>query len=360
MTEHTDLNKKPLTNPKSGIYLFYGEDGFSLSRKIERWKSEFVKKYSPSALTQISGEDLEDKTIVERLEAAASPSLFSQTRLVIAKNCLPKKAAQEKLAEKVMHIAENLPPDCFLIFWETGKLDKRLSFTKRFLALPINVTEFQLPHGRELNAWLSAQAKILGFSLTQDGAEVLAQFLGRDFFEEKRAGGKVIERKEFFDLWQAQTELSKLASFGGEIGKKEVETLVVPKIPENVFALSERILALDREGAIRVLEELFKSGETDEKGNAIKLVGLLSEQLRSLAAVSMLLAASMSQEEIGERLGWSSGRVFITAKNSSRMPLAKLKLLLKKLLVIEHALKSSDVNPRLLLARFVFDATLKA
>ncbi|MGE5393051.1 MAG: DNA polymerase III subunit delta [Candidatus Saccharibacteria bacterium] len=352
-------NTTAKNNPKNGIYLFYGEDGFSVTRKVERWKSEFVKKYSASALTVIDGEGLEEKEIVSRLETAVSPSLFAAVRLVIAKDCLPRKASAENLAAKVLEIAGRPSTDCFLVFWETGKPDRRLSFTKQFLAMPINVNEFHLPHGRELNAWLIAQAQALGSRLTAEGAEVLAQFLGRDFFEEKRAGGKVIERKEFFDLYQAYSELLKLSGYSREIGKAEVEMLVRPKVPENVFALSDHVLSGDRKAALKVVEQLFGGGEADEKGTAIKLAGLLSEQLRSLAVVSLLKAAGLSQEETAERLGWSSGRVFITSKNSAKIDPQKLKLLLRKLLKMELLLKSTDVNPRFLLERFVIEACAK-
>lgn len=352
----TDKSPKNGAPPKMGVYLFYGEDDFSTARKVDRWKAEFVKKYSASALTVVNSDGLDERDIIGKLEAAVSPSLFAATRLVIAKDCLPKKAAAEKLAERIIKISKNVPKDCFLVFWETGKLDKRLSFTKEFLKLPINVTEFSLPHGRELDSWLIAQAQALGSRLKPDGADLLAQFLGRDFFEERRAGGKVIDRKEFFDLWQAYSELLKLSGYAREIGKREVELLVPPKVPENVFALSDRILERDRRGALRVLEELFGSGEADEKSVAIKLVGLLSEQLRSLATVALYKSAGLSQDEMAERLGWSPGRVFVTLKNASRIDLLKLKLMLRKLLQVELTLKSSDASPKLLLDRWIVEA----
>ena len=37
-------------NPSANLFLFYGEDDFSLKRKLDHWKVEFAKKYSPQAV----------------------------------------------------------------------------------------------------------------------------------------------------------------------------------------------------------------------------------------------------------------------------------------------------------------------
>lgn len=340
---------------KPNIYLFYGEDDFSLRRKIDLWKAEFAKKFGVAGVIFFDAQDWSEKETVNKLQDELSPSLFASKKLIIIRDSLPKKAEQKDLAEFFLGLPSILPKDYFLIFWETIKPDKRLGFTKKFLALT-NATEFELPHGAGLDQWIKAMAHNLEIKISDAGIEKLAQFLGRDLFEEKKFGGKVVERKEAFDLWQVYSELSKLGSSGVQIGALEVETLVKPKIPDSVFALTDQIIAQNRKGAFQALENFLAGRSTDEKSAFVKIIGLLSDQLRSLLVVSLLSQVNFSSEQIAEKLGWSTGRVFITARNSKALNIAKLKQLLNKLLLIDVALKSSDADPKLAIDLFLAQA----
>jgi len=62
-------------------------------------------------------------------------------------------------------------------------------------------------------------------------------------------------------------------------------------------------------------------------------------------------------EQIAEKLGWTSGRVFITARNSKNVSIDKLKQLLKQLLMIDYRIKSSDTNTKLEIDLFLARAT---
>jgi DNA polymerase III delta subunit len=343
-----------MTN-KPNIYLFYGEDDFSLRRKVDLWKQSFAKKFGPAGVIFFDAQNLSGRELMNKLSTELSPSLFATKKLIIVRDALPKKADQTSLAEFLLDLPEKLPSDYFLVFWETSKPDKRLGFTKNFLAL-VNVTDFELPHGVQLNQWLAVMAKNLEIKISPEAVDLLSKFLGRDLFEEKKFGGKVVERKEAFDLWQAYSELTKLAASGQEVTAAAVQALVRPKISDSVFALTDQIVARNRQGAFQALENFLAGANIEEKQSFIKIVGLLSEQLRSLLAVLLLSEAKLSQDQIAEKLGWTAGRVFITLKNSKNFPVAKLKQLLNKLLLIDVKLKSSEADPKLMVDLFLSEA----
>jgi DNA polymerase III delta subunit len=336
-----------MTKSSSSIYLFHGEDDFSLRQKINVWKQEFIKKYTASGIVQISGDSLSEHDTKKKLEEVLAPSLFSSKKLIVARNCLPTKANQEVLIETISQLLKSIPSDFFLIFWQDS-LDRRLGFTKNLLK-EINVVEFNLPHGLELNSWIKRQASQLNLNMDNAAIEKLAVLAGRDLFEEKKAGGRVIERKEFFDLWQIRSELEKLATFSNTITSKEVGEMVPAKVSENVFALSDAIVSQNKKMALEILEHLMSEDNTDEKSMAIKLLGLISEQVRSQLVVSVLKAQNMDQNQIANFLGWSPGRVFITLRNSANSRMDKLKSLLANLLSADALVKSTDSNPKLLI-----------
>ena len=124
-----------------------------------------------------------------------------------------------------------------------------------------------------------------------------------------------------------------------------------------MFALSDSIFAKQEKQAAQSLESLLAASSSDEKFEIIKIVGLLTEQLKSLLQVYGLLAQKKNQAEIAEILGWSSGRVFVNLKLVKNFDPIKAKTLLRSLLSIDRKLKTSEQNPKLLLNLFIHQAT---
>ncbi|OGE82803.1 MAG: hypothetical protein A3B10_03805 [Candidatus Doudnabacteria bacterium RIFCSPLOWO2_01_FULL_44_21] len=347
------------------IYLFFGEDDFSLKRKIELWKAEFAKKYSPQAVVFFDAAEFSELDLISKLTAELAPSLFSAKKLLIVRDGLPKKTEparlasesvagrQEKLAEFLLKLPQITPKDFFIVFWQTSKMDGRVKFFKQFVSL-VNVTEFNLPHGQALNTWIKATSQTLDVRITDEAVDLLAQYLGRDLFEEKKFGGKVVDRKEAYNLWQVYSELSKLASSTTDpISPDLVKSLVKPKLPDSVFNLSDNLALHNQEAAFQSLENYLETATGDEKSAFIKITGLLAEQFRSLLLINLLQAKQLTNAQIAEKLGWSSGRVFILTKHSKNFSKASLIKLLGQLLVVDQKIKSTDANPRLLLDMFI-------
>jgi len=343
-------------SPYSNIFLFSGEDDFSLRRKIDFWKTEFAKKYSSQAVTIIEAGELSETQIIQSLQTHLSPSLFASKKLIIIRDGLPSKATQTALAEFLLGVLDAVPKDFFVIFWQSQKLDGRLGFSKKFTA-KVTVNEFVLPHGLVLNQWISAMVKTMGSTITDRAVDKLAQFLGRDLFEEKKAGGRVIERREAFDLWQVYSEIQKLSAGGGQINVADVEALVRPKLPDSVFALTDEVVARHQRGAFQALENFLANQTGEEKTSLIKIIALLSEQIRSLLVMALLQGEGLNHDQIAEKLGWSAGRVFITAKNTRNISPGKLKQLLANLLSIDSRLKATDTNNKLDIDLFLATAT---
>lgn len=346
----------PNSSRSSNVYLFYGEDDFSLRRKIDHWKQEFAKKYTAQAVTFFDGAQLGEADLIKELEIQLAPSLFSTKKLIIIRDGLPTKATQTALAEFVLKLPGSVSPDFFIVFWQSQKLDGRLGFTKKFLASGITVNEFVLPHGAGLNQWIKSAVLSLNVTITDQAADLLAVFLGRDLFEEKKIGGRVIERKEAFDLWQVYSELSKLSAASSNIDPKLVQALVKPRVPDSVFDLSDNLASGNTKLAFQSLQNYLETATGDEKTAFIKVIGLLAEQFRSLLLVSILQAQNLDNSAIAEKLGWSSGRIFILSKHAKNFSQPTLTRLLGQLLAIDLKLKTSDANPRLLVDLFISSA----
>ncbi len=323
-----------------------------MSKKIERWKEEFIKKYSANGVVVLDREALGHEEFIKQIDQASAPSLFASKKLVICKEGLPTKAGQEDLADFIEKLTLGNDSQSFYVFYSLKNLDKRIGSIKRILKLNVNLVEFTLPHGSSLNAWLKAYAQQMNFNMDNAAIEKLAVYLGRDLFEEKKFGGRVVERKEVFDLWQAYSELLKLSNYGKNITAPDVESLVTPKVSENIFELSDTLIRKQRGRAVQILENLFADQSSDEKAVAIKITALLAEQVRALLAVQILKQKNYDNDTIAEMLGWSSGRVFMVSKQAGELQLDTLKAMLANLLKIDLNLKTGNHNPKLMVDLF--------
>ena len=128
-----------------------------------------------------------------------------------------------------------------------------------------------------------------------------------------------------------------------------MKSLVKPKVPDSVFNLSDDLASGQTKLAFQSLDNYLESTSGDEKSSFIKILGLLAEQFRSLLLVNLLTEAKLSQSQMAEKLGWSTGRIFILSKHAKNFSISRLKQLLSQLLAIDYTIKSSDQDPRLLL-----------
>lgn len=347
--------KKAQTQAKNNnVFLFTGEDDFSMHRKVQVWKKEFAKKHSQDTIHFYDTETFEENDLKSKLEEAISPSLFSSKKLLILKNVLP---GSESFQNFILELMTKITTDCFVVFWQTKKLDGRLSFTKEIGKI-VTINQFPLPHGNSLNAWISQEARNMDLRMDEQAIEQLAQSLGRDLYEEKKAGGRVVDTKEAFNLWQAYHELTKLRSFKESISKQDVISMVKPRISENVFVLADAILKKEKQQALSTFENLLQASSLDEKSTIIKLTGLLAEQLKGILFVSMLKQQGLGQSDMAETLGWSPGRIFVVTKQAALANSQKVMNLLKMLQDIDLSLKSTDSNPKLLFNLFITKASI--
>jgi DNA polymerase III delta subunit len=305
------------------------------------------KSSQRQACVLVYGENQSEIELVKLLETQTAPSLFSSKKLIIARNCLPTKSSQTILIAGITKLMENLPQDYFLVFWQDS-LDRRLTFIKN-LVKQVKLVEFELPHGLQLNSWIKKQATALGLNIDAGGVEKLAVLSGRDLFEEKKAGGRIVERKEFFDLWQIYTDLQKLASYSDHTTAKDVGELVAAKLPENVFALSDAVVAQNKKQALEILEILMREENSDEKSMSIKLLGLITEQIRSLLVVSLLKSKTWTKTRL--RVSWAGVRAGYSSlsKTAPSHGLINSKNSMARLLEADALIKSSDTNPKLLI-----------
>lgn len=232
-------------------------------------------------------------------------------------------------------------------------LDKRKKETKDLLARKDIITkEFILPHGKELDKWIINRVGEYGGKISADAANELVIRLGRDEARETKFGGKIVSVEEIYNLWQAESEVNKLIAYadGREISRGDVIGLVAENGETDALAITNAIADKNQQQAFNLINQFLKEQTaSDEKGSIIQLNALLAEQFRNVAMVQDFLSQKTSENDILDKTGWKSGRLFIMKKIAGRFIPAKILDLLNKLAALDEELKTSQTPPRVLL-----------
>lgn len=119
---------------KQNIFLFHGDDSYTITKKIALWKEAFEKKYGPQTISVIDAEShglTEDELLGMCKRSIVGQSLFASESFVIVKNLFSSKAYREKLGNFFLEAIPSLSASTFLLFVEQ-RIDKRLVLTKKF------------------------------------------------------------------------------------------------------------------------------------------------------------------------------------------------------------------------------------
>jgi DNA polymerase III delta subunit len=318
------------------LTILLGPDSFSKKEYIqtlaEKSKAEVAFFYAADELPHAS--------------ELTEQNLFSKSKVFGVFDSISKFDLSELIVKQFIESGNQI------VFVEE-KLDKRSNVNKELLAnKSITVKDFPLPHGKELNKWIEQRVKQSGGVIDADAVEALAIKVGRDDAVETKFGGRVVEVKEIYNLWQVSNEIAKLISYanGNPITKQDVDELVSENREVEVFSIVNAIGEHDQLGASLLLQEFLKSDTaSDEKARIIQLTALLAEQFRSILMVQGFLSQRYPDSEILNQTGWKSGRLFMVKKIAYKFPEKKVVDFLNKLELLDEELKTTGTPPKVLL-----------
>ncbi len=218
---------------KDQLYLFSGENTFTLSEELLRWQHAFTEKHGDSNFQILEGKDCTWMTLLSEIHAAP---FLGEKRLVIMEG-IPGKITKEELEmlPDVMH------PATILAFVESDP-DKRKSTTK-FLLKEATTKTFPILSPKQLVSWLKNMAAERGVKLEDSVAAHLVAVVGSD-------------------QWHLKNEFLKLLSYvSGAPAMSDVDRVCLSSEKHTVWRMSDLIGKGDVLGAARFARTLHEQGE---------------------------------------------------------------------------------------------------
>ncbi len=247
------------------VYLLLGDDEERKARGVEKLRrGRAVEAYDAAGTGP--------ETVIS---ACNSFSLFGDGPFVVLRNLDAWNAAQKAV---VVDYVQDPSPESDLVL-----MGKKLGSRERLLAAVKKAGEvhtFEQPTGKALVKWVVGHASKLGLELPEDVAKDLTTRCSADKMRLIR-------------------ETEKLALYVGE-GRATLEDVAVlcpPNVQSNIFAFVDALAAGQRDGAIRLLEDLLETGEPP-----LRLTFMVRRQFQLVARARALFERGASQGEAAKVL----------------------------------------------------------
>lgn len=326
------LQKDLKNNDLAPIYLWHGEDRYSLREGVRLIKGSYITEDpSGSGIEILAGKDVSAEEIVY----AANTSSFFASRLVIADE-IPFFSSEttgsdsQDLERLLMYCEEPNPNTCLILI--ADKINKKRKLYKAILKNG-KVYEFSYPKRyQEWQTWVEEGVKARGKMIRPSEAGFLIEWSGH------YTG--VLDR-----------EIDKLVSYLGEreeITRADISNICIPMAETTVFAMLDAIASGASEKALQKLAEVLT------REHYLKVHTMIVRQIRLLLAGTIIRARGGTVEELMEKTGirspFEGNKIF---RQAGRFSPAKLERTLQDCLETEIALKSGIRNPQLLLEMMV-------
>lgn len=291
------------------LFLFFGPDQFSLKKKIQTWKKEFVKKHGENNLFELDGRKISKGELIQTLQ---SIPFLAEKKLVIITNIFKNK----KLLPDATDIFKKIPSSTLCILSESESTDKRTKLYK-FLKKEAKIEEFKEPSEQEIINKIQKSAKI-----NSQNSRYLAHRLG-------------------FKLGTISNELKKLKlySLENEITKETIDLLTNENIQNTIFKLTDQISSKNASLAIQTLKQLLISGE-----EPMMILHMIIRQFRLLITTKSLVQKGLNPSEIQKELKQHPFVVKKSIEQSKKFELNQLQKTFKSLLDLEIAIKTGIIR----------------
>lgn len=316
--------------------LVYGEDTFRSRRKLAALRERFSATRDLSGIN-VSTLRASESTTDDAAEVIFASPFLSEKKLVILEGFLQENAeAQSKIGDAL----KRKPESTIVILFETSGAET-LSKSPLFSDLIAEKfsEQFSILTASAAEKFVVEECSIAGAKIESKLARLLVSLVGHD-------------------SWQLHEESCKLSAYAlastkGLVTEDAIRSMVSAVPEEPIFAFLDACAGGKSAEAVRLLEQLLRSGVSE-----LQIIAMLTKHYRSAVAASDLLGRGNSDTQLlAKSLGiqpFPASKAFVFARKRSKPSLQKE---YNRLVTMERDFKSGGPKPRVSLS--LFAATLE-
>ena len=303
------------------VCLFLGEEELIIRNKIDK---EIVE--TGADIYNIKSYDMEEVNVSKALNDAATPPFLCDHKAIILKNpvFLTKNPCEIKHNVKAFtnYIKDPSPYTCLIIDATNLVLDESKEYVKLLLK-QAQVSNTRKLQPVEAEGWLKRQFALLGIQIKDETIKLFFNRIGRN-------------------LLNAKNEVDKLLCYIGDrkvVTNQDVNDCVIREIENDVYQLTNAIVAQDHNKIISIYEDLIKAGKS-----AQELFSLIARSMIQILVVKKMLREGYKQPEISSMLKVSSGRSSYLIKDAKSFSWQVLEDNVLRLGDLDYKIKSGQVE----------------
>ena len=316
------------------VYLIYGNE-------------DYLKKYYSSAIIKKAVTDFEDLNLhrfdssvkVDDIIAAADAIPMMSDYSCVSVCDYNFASADETEVEKLVDLISDMPEGCVLLLRleqlsitpsKSAKAKKVFDAVKKYGAL----VELNLREEADLVRMVTKRAASRSVNLQPTGARYLIRVCGSD-------------------ITNLFSEVDKLCDFVGKDGiitEKEIDALAVKTPDEKAYKLINAVCARDVERVYTMLADLAA-----QCVDSIAIIAALSSAYVDMYRAKVAESEGKNAESIGADFGYGKNafKLKYASQNARKMSVFTLRKALNILRETDIALKSTQLDPRLLVDKTV-------
>lgn len=308
----------------SNFYLLFGLDKSIIDNEFKN----IVSELKISDVVKYNGNEL---NILDLIEDASTISMFSSKKLIVIEDCSFFKTNRniDKIDELEKYFKHYNKNSYIIFICCSDKIDTR---KKIYKLINTNGKVISCKRGdtNYLNSFVDS-------------------YLGKNNY--KMEDVKYFLSAVGSNLDNIKNELDKLFMYKLKdkvITNKDVDNIVIKSMEDEIFVLTDAIIAKDVSKSLMLLEE-FLNKSYDE----IQIIMLLASQFRFLFQVKRLINKNKRYDEIAKILGVNPYRVKFTINKLYAYSEADLLNYIKELAKMDHDIKLGLIDKGLALELFI-------
>ncbi len=283
------------------VYIFYGEEAYLREYYLGELRKQLVPKgFEEFNYHRLEGKDLTIQALSEMAEAM--PMMTERTLILVSDLDLFKLGEDQR--EKLIAFLEDVPEYCCIIFsYDTVeyKPNKTMKKLCKALADHVSAVEFRAAESSDLVAWIARRFRALGKDIDRQTAEYLIFLCG------PLMTGLV-------------PEIAKIGAYtkGKTVTEKDIDAVADPVLSEEVFKLSDAVLAGNYDSAARILGDLLKM-----QTEPILILGMLGAQMRRIYTARLSIDSGKDKYWLMSLWGYKSDypvRMLLSAAKKATAP----------------------------------------
>lgn len=340
MSRQAKRARKFLKQIKSGdpapIYYIYGEETYMLDQALEAIK----KAACPEGLNDFNydsfqGKDIDGEAI---LEAAEMLPMMAERRLVLVQDLQEVPTSE---LEPLADYFEDPSPTTVLVFHArtiNKSIDGRISIVKK-LKKAAETCEFESLYENELGPFLNREANKRGLRLGREASAYLVDALGTDMSALEQAMDKI-------DLYLGESD----GDGPRQVTADDAAAVVARTRNRSVFDLTDALGERDYQTAMEVLDRMLLDGKPP-----LVISHMIARHFRIVSRLHDPSLRNASNKKAASAVRVPPFFVKDYRRHARIFSSSQVQHILKMLLDVDIALKSSPLPDRVILERLLTD-----